>query len=370
MADLPSRLDLYDIGRRYIYARAKRIDPEIVDTEGSDANLFVGSGAFMAHAVVRHLISRINAMLLDGAEREDLDRWAYDRYKLTRKGAAPAVATVRFFRTDASAGSGSINAGTKLNSLTGIEYFTTTAAVFGSGDLEATALARSTSAGKEYQVGANQIRRFGDAATLFDQTLQVNNDDKAAGGENAEGDDVFRERIRDFWASARRGTIGAIEFGARAVPGVESAQAFETISPITSSPARVVELFIADSSGVSNAALSAAVLISLLEYRAAGITVIVRLSIPEIVDVRLRLAFAGNVDTSILAAEIRAAVIAYINSLPVNAPLYRSELYTVLNRYKVDGLVVDEGTIVTPTGDLYPVAGTTFRVRSENVVVV
>lgn len=370
MVDLPSRLDLYDNGRRYVITRAKRIDPAIVDVQGSDANLFIGAGSFMGHAIVRQLAARVNALLLDGSEREDLDRYAFDRYQITRKGASPALATVRFFRSSAAAGAGSINVGTRLKTLTGIEYFLLTAAVFGAADLEATATVRASSAGKEFQVGANQIRRFDSPGAIFDQTIDLTNDTRSAGGEDAETDDVFKERIRDFWASARRGTLGAIEFGARTVAGVETAQAFEALSITSGQPARVVELFIADSSGVSNAALAALVTNQLLEYRAGGIAVIVNISIPEIVDVKLKLTFSGNVDTSTLSEAVRAAVIAYINSLPVNGALYRSELFTVLNRFKNDGLVVTQDSIVEPAGDLVPTVGTTFRVREENVALV
>lgn len=369
MADLPTRLDLFDIGRNYVLTRASRIDPETVNIEGSDANLIVGGQSFMAHAVVRQLNDRVNALLLDGASGEDLDRYALDRYQLTRKGASAAVGSVTFSRSSAAAGAGSVPAGTELQSLTGIQFFTTTAATFGAGDLEATADVRAFSAGKEFQVGANQIRTIVNLSALFDGTLSVNNPVRTSGGENPEPDDVFRERIRDFFNTARRGTLDAIEFGAREVAGVESAEAFEVLN-VNGNPGRLVELFIADSSGVSNNALAQLVRNSLLEFRAGGITVLVRTSVPEIVDITLSLTFSGNVDTSTLTEAIRQAVIAFVNSLPVNGTLLRADLFSVLNRFKDDGLVVTDNSIATPTGDLVPTTGTTFRVRDGNVQVV
>lgn len=368
MAELLTRLDLFEIGRRYVVTRAKRIDPEQVDVEGSDANIFVGSMSFVGQAVSRQCGDRIRALLLDGAFSEDLDRYALDRYTLARKGAAAALGAVRFYRAVAGT-AGTVPIGTKLVSLTGIEYVTLTAATFAAADLEKPANVRAVQAGKEYQVGANQIRKIDKPTILFDPKLQVNNDDKTAGGEPREPDPEFRERIRDFWTTARRGTKSAIEFGARAVGGVSTARAIEAITG-GGTPARVVNLYIADSSGVASAALGASVRVNLEDFRACGISVITSLSIPQIVDVTLKLTFAAGVDTSTLTEVIRASVVEFVNALAVNGTLYRSDLYSVLRRYVLDGLIVDDSSIVSPTGDLVPAPGTTLRTTLDNVTVV
>lgn len=369
MPDLPSRLDLQARGRDYVIQRAKKIDPAQVDIQGSDINIFVGAVAQIAFAVVLQLAYRINSLLLDGAEDEELDRYAFDRYQLTRKGAVAAVGSVRVYRASFAVGAGSLPIGTKINSLTGIEYVTTTTITFGATDLEATGNVRAVQAGKDTQVGANALRRFADTSSFFDQSLQVTNDNPTAGGEDAEDDETFRARIRDFWTTARRGTLGAIEFGAKTVPGVYSAQAVEAITP-GGQPARVVLLYIADSSGVASQALAATVRDQLLEYRAGGIAVITATSIPTIVSITLKLAFKSGVDTNTLSEAIRNAVVGFVNSLPVNGPLYRGELQAVLSRFVQDGLVMNEGTIVTPAGDVIPDAGRTFRTTIANVTVI
>ena len=71
MPELPTRLDLYGVGRQYVVAHARRIEPTMVDVDGSDANLFVGSQSFMGHAVVRQLGERVCALLLDGCDGMD-----------------------------------------------------------------------------------------------------------------------------------------------------------------------------------------------------------------------------------------------------------------------------------------------------------
>lgn len=370
MAEILSRLDLFEIGRQYVLTRNQRIDPENVDTEGSDVNLFIGSQSFVAHAVSRQLAERISALLLDGAEDEDLDRYAWDRYQLTRKGAAAALVNVQLTRPTNAGGAGTVPVGTRLRTLTGIEYVMVTSTSFGATDLASTSdpQARAAQAGKQYQVGANQIRRFDNVALLFDTTIEVNNSSPASGGEPVEGDDVFRERIRDFWNTARRGTLAAIEFGARTVSGVESALAVEALDGQLR-PARVVQLYIADSSGVASAALAAQVNVQLDEYRAAGITVLTQLGIPQIIDIVLDLTFRAGVDTTTLSDEIAAAVLGFINSLGVNQTLYIGELRAVLARFKNSGLVPDDSSVVEPAGDLVPDLGRTLRVRPANVVV-
>lgn len=367
-ADYPSRLDLFAIGRQHVLARATRIDPNQIDVQGSDVNIIVSSQSFIGYEVVKQLVQKINALLLDGSRGDDLDRFAFDRYQLPRKGAAAAVGEVRFFRTSIAAGAGDVPVGTKLVTLTGVEYITETQATFGATDASATANVRAVLAGKATQVGANTIRRVDNPSLLFDTSLQVNNDAATSGGEDREEDDVFRERVRDFFNTARRGTLAAIEFGAKDVDGIESAQALETLTP-SNLPARVVELFVADGSGVSNTVLGAQVTTNLAEFRCAGIRVITSTSTPQIVAVTLQLTFLAGVDTASLTEEIRASLLAFVNSLGVNQTLLRGDLFAVLRRFASDGLIPLDNTIVAPTGDLVPATGSTLRTTTSDITV-
>jgi len=370
-ADFPSRLDLLQLARNYVLTRATKIDPAQVDTAGSDVNLYVGISSVIGYQIVLSLMQGINSLLLDGAFDEDLDRYGNDRYQLPRKGAAPALGAVRIFRPTAAAGLGNVPMNTQLLTLNGIEYLTTASATFGALDLSVPVNVRAVQAGKTSQVGANQIRQFGQGvlATLWDQTLQVTNDAPTAGGEDAEDDDTYRERIREFWNTARRGTLSAIAFGARTVDGVVSAVPTEVVTA-DNRPARVVSLRVADSSGSSSVALGAAVVAGLGEYRAAGIAVIVSNSSPQIVSIQLKLTFGANVDTTTISESVRGAIVEYINSLGVGETLLRASLFTVLNRFTSTGLIVTQDSIVSPVGDLVPDVGKTIRTRIENVTVI
>lgn len=369
--DLPTRLDLFAIGRKYVVERAKRIDPKKVDEQGSDANVFVGSTSMVAWEVIKQSAFAASNLMLDTVEDDDaLDRLAWDRYQMRRKGASPALGAVRFFRTSGAI-AGSVPAGAILKTLGGVEYITTTQANFIVGDLVSSANVRAVLAGKTSQVGANQIRTIAKAgdSPLFDPSLQVTNDDPTSGGEERELLDDFRERVRRFWRTAQRGTLAAIEEGALSVPGVASAQAVELFND-TGEEARVVLLYIADSSGIASQAQANAVTQQLDEFRAAGIPVIVATSVPQIVTIKLRLAFAARVDTDALAQQVVAAVAAFVNSLSVNEVLRTSDLQSVLVRFRNDGLVVPAGAIVEPLGDVVPDPGRTIRATADSVSVV
>jgi uncharacterized phage protein gp47/JayE len=369
-ADFPSRLDLFALARDYVLSRATRIDAEQVDVAGSDVNIIVASASQLAYQIVLQLAERMNALMLDGAIGTDLDRLAFDRYQLTRKGASAAVVPLDMARPTSTVGAGTVPVGTVIDSLTGTQYVLTTPAIFGASSLTASGVnAIASVAGKDTQVGVNALTRFDNPGALFDPSLTVNNSVAAAGGEDTEDDDTFRERIRDFFQTARRGTLAAIEFGAKTVPGVVSAMAIEALDPDTAKPARVVVLYIADGSGVANAALAAQVVTALDDYRAGGISVVLNTSIPQIVDISLALTFQAGVDTTTLTTNIRAAVVEFVNSLPVNGPLYRAQLASVLQRYTADGLIPTNGTIASPTGDLIPDIGRTLRTTVSNVTV-
>lgn len=368
MSDLPSRLDIYALGRQYVLSKATKIEPSMIDVDGSNVNIFVGSTSVMVDAVTKQLGYSLNRTFLDGAEGEDLDRWAYDRYQETRKGASAALGSVRMYRASTAAGAGSVPIGTLITTLTGTQYVTTTIASFGSGDYTSYASVIAQQAGKVTEVGANQLTKFAQAALLFDPSLLVNNDLTTAGGEDAEDDDTFKLRLRNFWLTARRGVLTAIVQGATSVAGVVSAQAVEALNE-TGQPARLVNLYIADSSGVASAELAALVAVALADYRAAGIPVIISTSLPLLINLSFQLQFQAGVNTAALTVLIKTAVLNYVNSLGVNATLGVADLFTVLSRFKAQGVIATQGSIVQPSGDYVPAVGQTLRTTLQQILV-
>lgn len=364
--DLPTRLDLFAIGRDYIRQRATKIDPVQVDIIGSDANLFVGSTSFIGREIVNQILFQVTNLLLDGAERENLDRYAWDRYQLVRKAASPAFTEVTFYRDSVAAGAGTIPVGTRLATRTGIEYIVLVAASFGASTAEVTVPGRSVQAGSSQQAGANSIRRIMDP--VFDSTMRVYNAEASAHAEDGELDELFRERIRDFWLASSKGVLGAIAYGARKVAGVTSAFAIEALTP-EPRPARVVNLYIADSSGIAFSAIVSSVHAELMDWRAGGITVIVHTSSVQTVPVILNLQFMAGVPTAPVVDRIRAVFVESINKLGANQTLFRSQLGSILEMFKTSGLIPSNNSIVEPAGDVIPALGKTLRTTITDIQV-
>lgn len=386
--DFPSRLSLYGIGRNYVLTNATRLNPQVVDTKGSDVNLVVGGQSEVSYAIMLQLIQAFNNLTLDGATGDNLDRYALDRYgqQLPRNGAAAALVPLTFSRTNPNNAAGTILPGTVVLSPANYQYVTTTAASFTTAtgapsDTVVTATARAAQAGSIYQVAANQLTAFQNAGSAipFDTSITVNNLVTAAGGADPEDDPTYRNRIRTFWVNARRGILSAIAQGATSVPGVASALASEFIGS-SGQPVRLVSLAIADASGVANAQLAALVATALNDFRAAGIQVVITTGIPLIVVIQLALSFVAGVNTSLVGSQVQAAVVNYVNNLAVGATLTLGGLYSVLQRFVSQGLIVSTGVPATPTsalipasiaspvGDLVPALGQTIRTNLANVV--
>lgn len=366
--DLLSRSDLTAIGRRYILQSAQKLEASIVDTKGSNANLYVGSGSFMAFAVARQVHQSFAEHMLEGNTGDKLDRFILDRTNglLPRLGAKAAVVPLELARPTSTGGVGDIPTNTKIIGLDGSEYITTSVAIFGASSLASSCTARAVQAGKQTQVGRNQLRRFARLSDIFDQTITVNNPEPASGGEPREEDGPYKQRFRLFFPSLAKATKGAIEFGARQVAGVSSATANEALTS-GGQPARVVTLAIADSSGLANEVLGAEVVAELENWRAFGIAVVLSLGLPQLVPIVLRLRYRTGVNTSALATLVRTAIVEFVNSLGVNQTLSRAELFSVLVRYRSSGLIVLDDAIAEPLGDVVPDLDKTIRTRTELV---
>lgn len=369
MTDFPTRIDYFNLGADEVLARSaarpagQRISAEEVFTEGSDINIVVASSSAMAEEATRQLSLKLAALFLDTAEGEDLDRLVADRFSPTivRKEATPAVVDVQFTRSSGAFPAGSLAVGTRLRTENGTEFRTRLAVGFALGQIgPITVEAEASEAGTAGNVALGTVTEFVDSP--FDPNLRVTNVEVAAGGDDRETDARLRERARDFFRTARRGTVGAIEFGALQVAGIRQATAVEVVDG-SGDPTGVVQLFIADAQGQANAALVLAVLGNLLEFRAAGVVVDVFASIPTFVDIVYRLRFDAGTDSTEAFASIQQGTLAAVNALRPNATLPVSLLFEVA--LSVPGVIVLEDAIVEPVGDLVPTSGTVIRTRLE-----
>lgn len=374
MPDLPTRADYFRIGADEVLVRSaarpvgQRLTSSQVYTEGSDINIVVASASAMAEEITRQLALRLAALFLDGASGEDLDRLVADRFSPTivRKSATPALATVQFSRVAGPLAAIAIPAATRLRTASGVEFETTVASSLAAGSTGPVSVpAQCRQAGLAGNVAAGSINQI--VSVIGDPNLLVSNAQVAAGGDETESDARLRARARDFFRTARRGTLSAIEFGALTVPGVRQATAIEEVDPL-GIPTGRVSLYVADANGQANAALVLAVRSALLEYRAAGVVVDISSAIPNFVAIVYNLRFAAGVDTAAAFAQVQTATVSAVNALAPSQTLPVSLLFSVAR--SVPGVIVLDDAIVAPVGDLIPSAGQVIRTRTDLVTAV
>jgi uncharacterized phage protein gp47/JayE len=374
--DLPTREDFFQIGAQEVFARGQsrpqrtRVSPQAVFTEGTDINIIIAACSAMADEGTRHLALRMAALFLDSAEGVDLDRFVADRFSPTivRKQPAPAVTLLVVTRPiPPSAGAAvSLPVGTKVRTELGTEFELTqplSLTVGSSGP--ASAAAQAVFAGTGGNVGAGELTQF--VNTPADATLVVTNPEAAAGGANQESDASLRERARDFFRTARRATLDAIEFGARTVDGVVEATAIEVIDPATGLQTGVVQLYITDAAGRSNALIADAVRSALREWRAGGIIVDVIATQPRFEPVNFVLSFAAGTDTRAAVNQLKALTVAAVNVHAPQEPLRRSLLFALAR--SIPGAIVPETAVQVPAGDVVPSSGQVIKTRLDLVTV-
>jgi len=367
MADIPTFADIFDAGEREILIRPTSFNPEILRVDGSDVNLAIAAAAGMAQEVAQYAQTAFNETHLSTAIStggETLDRWAYDRYGLTRQESQAAVVSVQFTRTSASLGF-TIPSGTVVTSEGGITFAVINDVPFPLGEfgpLEVRAVAQQTGLSGNVAIGTITDVSSG----VGEPTLAVNNNEVAAGGSLEETDDEFGQRLKDYHVNARRGTRTAIKAGAINTPGVADATPIEGIDPATGQPNFRVQLVIADSEGQANSALAERVSENLAEYRGLGVPVTVLAGIPDFISIVVEgLAFESSSNTSNVLEEARNAIMGAVNGTAPSSTLRLAVIITALEG--VDKLIVPDGVVIEPAGDLIPAIGGVIRTKSEMI---
>jgi hypothetical protein len=367
MPDFPKASELFRIFRDEAVSRSQRLTVNAVDRDGTDANIMGYGGAVVGEEVIGQLATVEESFWLDSSRGKGLDKWAWDRYGMTRKPAAPAFVNVRFTTTNGNPIAFQIPAGTRVSTPDGVEFRTVVAAQFPMGSTgPVDVLSRSTLAGIDQNIGSNSITGLTSRIVNAPADLVVSNIEAATGGDNVEEDPDFKNRIRRFWVAARRGTKGAIETGALAVPGVKSARAFEGLQSY-GYPTRAVTLVISDqftealvrtgqtisTYDTKSQALAQVVFAALGEFRAYGMPVNIIVAQVRMVPVVLRLRFAATVaNTDALALYARTLVVQYINQLRPGDMFDPAEITDLLR--SVSGLDIFGDEVASPVGAIIP----------------
>jgi Baseplate J-like protein len=342
MSDVPSRNDLFQVARNEILTLNPQLTITAVERPGSDSNVLLAGAVAAGDEVVGQITRLAAGLFLDSATGAALDRLVFDRYGLVRKPAAAAIGSINFSLPTAPASSFTIPAGTVVSSANGTQYLTTSAVVFPATSNGIapnpliTAPIRSVVAGAAQQAGVGTIVNMVSTIQLpagVTGPLSCNNSLATAGAADAESDNSLRSRARNFFQTAQKGTLSAIQQGALAVPGVQTATAVE-ITDSSGNPARFVDLIIADQftqllinyspQGAllpinyqpQSQVLAQNVANALLGVRAGGIFVDVIVANVQLISIAMALAFPStNANTDQSAFLARAGVVAYVNGL-------------------------------------------------------
>jgi uncharacterized phage protein gp47/JayE len=362
---LPRFADFFKIGRDEILARQSKLQAAVVDKRGTDANAIVAVPATMAEEVARQVGIALQDRLLSTARGEALDRIVWDWFGLLRNDAACARVVLTFSRTGSA--SGTVAAGTKAQTAAGIEFWTLDDLIFPSYLLTADVEAICSMAGEQGNVVAGAINIL--PVALFDSTFTVTNAAVAAGGSAREDDDAFRARARRYWLSARRGTLAAVEFGALDVDGVGMAEATETaLTDLAGNTVGLaVQLAVADSEGNANQALADAVLAVLDEWRPCGVYVSPVAATIQWLDVDVEFAVMAGQDSVSAVNRVRAAVVAFVNSLRIGEKLMLNAIYEAV---RSDFAVAKNSVqVAAPAADVVPTATEVIRTSADRVKV-
>ena len=322
---------------------------------GQKSRLLVDGAAAMADRLVGYAARLAKATYLDGALGDDLTAYADDRWSIQRMAAVKAYAQVTFTRATYAAGAGTIPAGFEVASARdarGVEQrFTTDApAVFGPTTLSATVGAHAEVGGIAGNVGAHQIIRV--LGQAFDPTILVDNASQAVGGTEEESDEDLRERCRQFPQTIRRGTLAALEYGAKTVPGVARATAVEDATGL-------LTVYVTDLAGNSNASMVAAVAAELENWRAGGSSLSVVGGSLFTQDVTMTLSLLAGTAIEPLRAPIAAVVSAAMSKLKINETLYPILIQSAARSVAPD--VIKNVTVTDPSGPRVPSAGQIIR---------
>ena len=365
--DLPSWDSLFAIARDEILIRNPKLSRDAVERDGMDANAMTAAIAAVGDELTAQMTDVTTGLFIDSAANdpgtEKLDRLLFDRYGLLRKAAAPGLGSVVFLVPTPLVSPFSIPVGTSLQTTDGSVFLTSETGLFLAGQTSLVVAVRSSQAGSDQTASPGVITQITGAVTGAPTGLTVINTLATAGAADAESNAAFAERGRAFFTNVRRGTVAAITQAALAVPGVETAAAFESLDAL-GRPAGYVQLVVTDAFtdqfvdytqtpplyAAQSLQITEAVYAGLADARAAGIYVDVQLGVITILPVALGLTFSSSANVDLVATLARAAIVNYINALPPGSGFVYADAEAALR--SVPGLAWTGYEITSPAGDV------------------
>lgn len=360
MAIAPSFQDLL----AQFKAEAQARQPLLRFDEGDIVTAMQHGAAAMADAVVRFGAQSFRETFIDGASGTALSALVNDHLNLPRQEASPAKVGVAWSRTTGGAGGtiaqGSVVA-TEFNAAgETVEYATDADIVVPTANNGPFAVdCTATVNGLSGNVEVGTVTRVVDQPA-FDPNFTVTNAQRAAGGSDAETDEELRTRARQFFTTLRRGTLEALAFGARQVPGV-------AVATVTEDAIAIVTVRVSDANGNSNDQMVADVTTELENFRCAGTEVNVVGGTPSRVTMTITLVVRTGFDVAARQDILAQAAVNRIAKLGPGETLFLDMLIAAIAAVDPDNILditfntISVNSVAQTVGDIVPTSGETLR---------
>lgn len=369
--------EAFELALAELLASDDDLTEQVVRLRGATSNDAANAMSVLAVEIAFRLFARMLAKFFDTAKGDDLTRYVTSEFGVPREGATAAVVPLLFSRSALGPlAAGTIAAGTPVT-IDGQTFTTDTPVYWSAGNSsDKPVFATAVEVGPSGNVPVGEaVPRSIDVA-LFDTTITFTNTAVGAGGNNEEEDDDYKARTRDMLARLVRATLQAIVIGALDVPGVRTASAYESVDS-SGYPSGSVALAYADAGGNSNAAMTAAVLANLREYRPAGIPVRGTPGVVRYEPITVAMDWKPNEATPENAELVRQLVVARVNRLvPRSEPAGATPNAACQLRQSVVHEAIgvvrgsNGGTVTIPVGTVTPNPGEVIRTREDLVTVV
>lgn len=361
----PTPADFRRAARTVFLKPQSPLTPAVVDRPTSNSGMQIEAAGVMGDLTMRAIDDRLSMVVPSKAKGDGLDELMWDLYQTVRKGASPSYGTVEISRQNTNAGAIVVEKDSIIEA-GGITITTMDDAAFGPADLgPITVSARSSKAGATQTVTAGTPAKIKSYASLG---VLANIPADFAGADDAESDEDFLDRSRTYWKDSRSSTIGAIEKGLIAVPGVHLVTVEEEIDSI-GVPTGYVYAWVSDRYGRSNTALADAAKSKLNEYRSCGTPVFVYSASAVFQPISIVAGFRAGVNQIQLAQNVRNAMVVQTNKTRPRITLRLATLHATLERFVPAGLVINENSIINPLGDVIPTGNQIIRTRLDLVTV-
>jgi len=365
-ATIPTFDDLYNAAKAETQAR----QPALTDySDGSALDAITGGGAVLADMQIRADLDAAAAKYIAIATGSDLDAAVTDIFPgCPRQAESASVGTLTFTR-GGSSGVVEILAGTVVTATVNGQTvtFTTDSSVYMTGST-VSAIAHCSAVGTAGNVAAGVVTTI-PTPIPDDATATVTNADRFVGGAATETDDAYRARAQAYPLTLRRGTVAALEEGALSVPGVS----YVTVDESSLATDATVYVYVGDPDGRGNAALASLVATELENWRAAGVLVETVAAAREEVAVSVAVTVKAGAGTDALKSAIRAALLAYTDTLPSGSQMYLSALESAAIRVSGDvrgAIAIITGGVPSTDGVLPSAPSNAIRVLATALTVV